>query len=245
METSEIKDIYNKIIKEKYKGDYEYNRWFKTSFLKAGYDMARRSIEFHLFENDRLKFKNYLELGPGAGTWTKLFLERYNQVSFDLVDISQEMLEIAKRSLSQYKNIRFFETDFLKFSPEKKYDFFFSSRAIEYFSDKRKTIKYIASLLQKGGQGFIITKTPQYLRNKILGRKISEIHKGQISPEALKEMLEKNDFGDIEIYPVAMIFPILKSVFLNKLFHRIFYKHQLNFVSEFFSESYCVKFTKK
>jgi len=146
--------------------------------------------------------------------------------------------------LSRYDNIRFFESDFLRFSPAGQYDFFFSSRAIEYFPDKKALIGKISGLLKSGGQGFIITKTPKYLINKILGRKPPKLHRGQISPRALKSLLRESGCRDMEMYPVTMSFPIFKSVFMSELLHKIFYRRKLNFISQFFSESYSVKFTK-
>lgn len=245
MEADKIKKIYNNIAKEKREGEYEYRRWFKTPLLMAGYEMEKKSIEYHLLKSDKLKFKDYLELGPGAGTWTKIFLEKYKEANFDLIDISEEMLKAAKKSLSQFGNIRFFNEDFIKFDSDKKYDFFFSSRAIEYIKDKEKAIEKLENLLVSGGGGFIITKNPRYFISRILGRKIPELHKGQISPNLLKGLLDKFGFKDIEIYPVAMVFPVVKSPLLNKMLYKFFYRCQLNFLSGFFAESYCVKFSKK
>jgi len=245
MKTFEVKKTYNDIVKGKFNSDYEYNRWFKNEILKAGYEMEKKSLGFHFQEDNG--FRKCLELGPGPGTWTKVLMKKYPNARIDLVDISNEMLKLAKKALSSFKNIQieFFETDFIDFQSEEKYDFFFSSRAIEYFPDKGEAVHKILSLLKEGGQGFIITKTPKYMVNKILGRKLSALHKGQISAKIFENILRENNCRDIEFYPVAMSFPVLKSPKLNKLLHNIFYKKKLNFISNFFSESYCVKFVKK
>ncbi|MBI4836918.1 MAG: methyltransferase domain-containing protein [Candidatus Portnoybacteria bacterium] len=275
-------------------GDYERRRWFSDALREAGYQMTKESIHYHLLE--RGPFYDCLELGPGAGTWTKLFLEKYPDANFDLVDISGEMLKLAKKNLDKFinplchseaigrrisssmrsfapqfcgaqddsgegnrddkgdtqddkrgvkfGNVRYFETDFLDFKPDKQYDLFFSSRALEYISDKKEAVLKVAGLLKSGGRGFIITKTPKYLRAKLLGREIPELHQGQIAPRKLKQLLSETGFKNIEIYPVAMSLPLLKSSKLNRLLFRIFYKFRLNFLSQFFAESYCVKFEK-
>ncbi len=244
MESENIKKIYNQKIKEKYKKDYEYNRWFKNKIKKAGYDMTLRSIKYHLFRNTT-PVNNYLELGPGAGTWTKLFIEKYSNADFDLVDISGEMLKLAKNNLDKYRaNINYSEKDFLGFELNKKYDFFFSCRTLEYLPDKQLAVKKIAQLMQSGARGFIITKTPKYLRTKILGRKIPKLHQGQISPRKLKKLLKKSGIKDIRIYPATMSCPLLHSPKINRLLHKLFYKRRLNLISKFFSESYCIKFIK-
>lgn len=245
LESNKVKEIYNQKIKEDYRGDYEQRRWFANDLLRAGYEMTYQSIKHHLLQNN-LSIENYLELGPGAGTWTKLFIEKNPQANFDLVDISSEMLKLAKDNLNQYQgaNIDYFEKNFLEFESNKKYDLFFSCRAIEYISDKDKAIAKIAKLLKNGATGLIITKTPKYLRNKILGRKISELHQGQILPRKLKKLLKYAGFKELKIYPVTMSFPLLRSAKINKTLHKIFFKHKLNFISQFFTESYCVKFQK-
>ena len=193
---------------------------------------------------NRTSFYDYLELGSGAGTWTKLFLEKCPDAKFDLVDISGEMLDQAKENLGSYQNIRYFEADFLDFKPDKQYDLFFSSRALEYVPDKKRAVLKIAGLLRSGGRGFIITKTPKYLRARVFGRKIPRLHQGQIAPRKLKQLLSEAGFKNIAIYPATMSFPLFKSPKLNRLLFKVFYKHGLNFLSEFFSESYCVKFEK-
>lgn len=242
MDNDEVKDIYNKTVKDRVSGNYEYWRWFRSEIQKAGYDMTSASIKKHL---GVVNFFNCLELGPGQGTWTKELIELCPAAIFDLVDISEEMLKLARRRFGDKKNIRYFQADFLGFTPDKKYDFFFSSRAVEYISNKDLMSKKILDLLSQGGRGFIITKTPKYLRNKLLGRVIPRLHQGQIQPKDLAKLLKKYGATKVEIYPVTMSFPFLRIPRLNKLLHRIFYKHKLNFISKFFAESYCLKFLKK
>jgi len=243
MDAAEVKEIYNRQVKTKLGGDYEHRRWFSNDLKKAGYEMTRRVVEWHCLEKIEL-LEDCLELGSGAGTWTKLFLEKCPDAKFDLVDISGEMLDQAKENLGSYQNIRYFEADFLDFKPDKQYDLLFSSRALECETDKKRAVLKSAGLLRSGGRGFIITKTPKYLRARVFGRKIPRLHQGQIAPRKLKQLLSEAGFKNIAIYPATMSFPLFKSPKLNRLLFKVFYKHGLNFLSQFFSESYCVKFEK-
>ena len=242
MDNKEVKNIYNKTVKGRALGDYEYWRWFRNKIQKAGYEMTLASIRKHI---GAINFSHCLELGQGQGTWTNELIKFCPKANFDLVDISKEMLKLAQHRFADKNNIRYFEEDFLEFRSDKKYDFFFSSRVIEYISDKELMVKKILDLLNYRAGGFIITKTPKYLRNKLLGRVIPRLHQGQIQPKGLVQLLKKYGADNIEIYPVTMSFPILRFSYLNKLLHRIFYKHKLNFISKFFAESYCIKFLKK
>jgi len=243
MNIQDVKQIYNEKIANKSLGGYEKERWFLSEISKAAHEMTSSCIRKH-FLNDLGDFSNFLEVGSGAGTWTKLFLASQPFVNFDLIDISSEMIKQAKKNLGEAGNIGYFETDFLEFEPDKKYDVFFSSRALEYFPDKEMFIKKVSSLLSSAGRGFIITKTPKYFRNKILGKKISRLHQGQISFGKLRQIMEKHGLSDIEFYSVTMYFPLLKSAAANRFVWHIFGRKRLNFLNSLFSESYCVRFKK-
>ena len=71
------------------------------------------------------------------------------------------MLVQARDGLVDQANVTFVESNLLAFESSQTFDFFFSSRAIEYMSDKRVAIGKIASLLLPGAQGAIITKMPK------------------------------------------------------------------------------------
>ncbi|KKT81860.1 MAG: Glycosyltransferase [Candidatus Yanofskybacteria bacterium GW2011_GWA2_44_9] len=238
-----VGDIYNRQIKGKFEGNYEYHRWKSSPVKRAGYEMTRSLIRGNILKSG-LGFRDYLEVGPGPGTWTKMFLEASPKANFDLVDISSEMLNLAKQNLAGHGNLRYIETDFLRFNPDKKYDIFFSSRAIEYMPDKDGLVKKISDLLRPGGRGFVITKNPKYLRSKLAGRHISEFHKGQISPETFRALLIGNGFKDVEIYPVTFVFPVFNSAFMNRTVSGIFSYQKLNTLNNFFAESYLIRFKK-
>ncbi len=244
MKASNIKDFYNNTMPGKFEHDYEHGRWFKTPLLRASYEMTKMAIEKHVLSKKK-KYSHALEVGAGPGTWSKLLLRSGVVEKLDIVDISSEMLTLAKHTLSDQGAVSFFESDFIAFSSSVKYDFFFSSRALEYFPDKEKFVEQMQRLLRSGGEGFIITKNPHYLRSRLLRKKISEMHTGQISPRALKKILGAKGFGDVKIYPVAMSFPIFHSPFVNVSLYRVLGRFPLNFISNIFAESYCIAFSKK
>ncbi len=222
--------------------DYESHRWFRNKISKAGYFMTKESIKTHI---PKREFHICLELGPGHGTWTKELLAINVNAQYDLVDVSAAMLDLVKKRFKKKENINYYESDFLEFASNKKYDFFFSVRAVEYILDKKELVNKIIALLINDGQGFIITKTPKYFRNKILRRRIKDFHKGQIAPGKFKELLQDAGARKIRIYPVTMSWPFWQSAKINLFLHKIFYRLPLNFISQFFSESYCVIFQKK
>lgn len=243
MNTNDIKQKYNQEIPGRYNFEYEYNRWFATPLLHSGFKMMQNTIQNQVLGDD-LAVQNILELGPGAGTWTKMLKARFTQTNFDLVDISKEMLALARKALGDDRFV-YFESDFLDWHSAKKYDLFFSARALEYFPHKSPVIAKIFSLLNHDKYGFIITKNPQYWRYQIVGRKIPDMHRQQIKPKDLKYILNKTGFTAIEFYPAVMTLPFFKSAVLNNFLFKLLGNFKLNIISQLFTEAYLVKFKKQ
>jgi len=241
MKGEDIKKIYDTKVPEEYSGDYERTRWFGNSIQKKAYEMTRETI-LHVLPN--ITFTRYLEVGPGPGTWTKLFINKNNSASYVLVDISKEMLTIAKKNLGEGKNISYINTDAVMFDGGKKYDLFFSSRALEYIDDKKTFISRILGMLEKKGAGVIITKMPKYGRNRVLGRDIPPLHGGQIDPDDLANILKENGVRIVSILPVTFTFPFAGSPSINYFMFIMFGKRNLNSISRLFAESYCIFFKK-
>ena len=156
--------------------------------------------------------KNFsvLEVGPGPGTWTKVLLSNKEIARYDIVDISEEMLRQAKDNLHEFEQINFVHSDILDFVPKEQYDFFFSSRFIEYVNDKEKVVDTIFKSLKPGGKGYLSTKTPQY--GRFMSKKVnSPVHQGQISAKKLRELFERRGFKVKKIINVNSVFPGLNS----------------------------------
>ena len=244
MEHTNVKKFYNDVMPGKFGDDYEYQRWFSNPIQKAGYDLTKIAIERHVTHGEARTPERILELGPGAGTWTKLLVARFPQAEVDLVDISKEMLARAEKALGENPHIRYVESDILEWTPESEYAYFFSSRVLEYIHDKKAFCAKIFSALTPGGGGFLITKMPHYARERLLGRKTSELHQGQIGPAALRDALRSAGFIDVDCYPVTMSVPLFHSSRLNFFVGKFFGRFTLDPVSIFFAESYCVVFRK-
>ncbi|PSO46708.1 MAG: hypothetical protein BRC24_00580 [Parcubacteria group bacterium SW_4_46_8] len=163
--------------------------------------------------------------------------------SFTLVDISEEMLEKAKQQLEGY-DVNFVQSSAEDFSIEKKFDFFFSSRAIEYIENKESTLKRLLEKLDHGGHGAIITKMPHYRRAKLTGRNIPDIHQGQIAPNLLKQILKEAGCSNIRMRPATVHVPLVDTAWLNHLLFKIVKGMSLNPIVNFFVESYVITFTK-
>ncbi len=241
MDTSHVKKLYNQSVGGS-PTSYEYSRWGESSQKKASYYNTRRALE----KNVLSRFTNctsILEVGPGPGTWTKLLLGINPNASYDLVDISVEMLKQAKNNLADFPNVNFIESDILEFSSTTSYDGFFSSRIIEYVPDKAKAIAIITDRLRPGAVGFISTKTPQ--SNRLINlRKMSELHRKQITAPELVHLLEQHHCTVVEVINITSVFPLLQSGTLDRILTRV--SAWLPFsLTKYWSESYGIIFTKQ
>jgi ubiquinone/menaquinone biosynthesis C-methylase UbiE len=243
MKTEEVGALYDKKIADEYRSSYEDKRWFSTPLRKAHYEMARDTL-LYLFNLEKNSPSQVLEVGPGPGTWTKLLLEKSPNAEYTLVDVSKEMLSLAKENLKNYTNVQFIHSGFLESKLSASYDFFFSSRAIEYIKDKKAFAKKLKSLINLNGSGVIITKNPKYVRAFLRGRKVSELHKDQIRPALLRAILRDNGFEILNMVPVTLNFPLIKSPALGKALFSLFGKRPLTPISSFFAESYAIRFKK-
>lgn len=185
-----------------------------------------------------------LEVGPGPGTWTKLLLSSNPNAAYTLVDISATMLARARSELVRNGNITFVENDILCFSADKKFNGFFSSRAIEYMPDKAAVAGTIAALLSRDAYGALITKTPKSLFNRLCGRNVSDLHGGQIAPRELTNLLRVAGLEVIGVYTATTTVPIIGSAFLNRILFRLIWRIPLFYPLTILTESYCVVFKK-
>lgn len=244
MANEKVKTFYNDTMPGKFGDDYEHNRWHKDPIQEVGYELTKNAITRHILSDDSLDPTRILELGPGAGTWTKFLFKRFPDAYFDLLDISKEMLGRAEKTLGHKERVRYIESDILAWEPEGKYDFFFSSRVLEYINDKTKFCEKIFALLEPEARGFLITKMPHYERERFLGRGTSDFHGGQIAPGALVDSLRTAGFIDIDCYPVTVSIPLLHSPGANRLLGNFFARFTVGPLSMFFAESYCVLFRR-
>jgi SAM-dependent methyltransferase len=242
METLNTQGVQKKYNSED-RTTYEEGRWASSPVAKAGFTLTKEAIESFLFPY-LVSVHEYLELGPGPGTWTKVIREKITGAQLHLVDISREMLASAKKNLGEGEHITFTESDFLLWRPQKTYDVFFSSRAIEYFPDKRPAPKNIAEALRSGGHAFLITKHPHYTRMRMLGKKAGAFHEGQITPRDFSSLAQECSLRTVSVHPVFVVVPFFRSAILNLLVTRIARRFPWNPLTASISESYLIHLQK-
>ena len=238
-----IKNHYDSTIAGKrFRNNYEFNRWFKAPRLRLDYFMTYSAINYHLQRQD---FSSCLEFGPGPGTWTRVLYRKNPQAHFDLVDISQEMKNQFQLEMREQANVNYIVSDIANFTTDKKYDLFFSARAIDYLEDKEALFKLLTSCLTDSAKGIIIAKNPERgWRRKEIDKRWQ--HSGQIKIDDLQKKLKYYGFKDFSVYPAVIRVPVLDKYCLNvseNIFKKVFYQPITRFITKL-AESYIVIFNK-
>jgi len=94
-----------------------------------------------------------LDIGAGTGLLSAFLLQRYPDASLLLLDISEEMLKVAKKRFAGNKNIRYITGDYSTMDLGGRYDLICSALSIHHLTDKDKRGLYqrIYDALNPGG----------------------------------------------------------------------------------------------
>jgi len=96
-------------------------------------------------------FHRILEIGCGTGFFTKLLAELYPHAHITATDISQDMLNVAKNSLSAFKNISYELADGENLQLSGQFDLIISNAAFQWFNDYHQAFRQFYNHLQPGG----------------------------------------------------------------------------------------------
>lgn len=240
--TEKIKDYYNSLVGEAYHGDYERERWFQTPLMRDRFVMMEHAI-VHAFY--RVIPKHIFEFGPGPGTWTALLANHFPRASFHLLDISSTMREQFFKKRGELKGVEYELGDILEYRTQERFDTVFSSRAIEYVPDKQKVIAKLLEIMSPGGTGVLITKTPHYLKKKLLRQDTPWQHREQIHPLALKQLIEKCGGTNVTVSIAVAYVPFIGRMrVINRWSYGILARLPWSPLSSALSEAYLIRFQK-
>ncbi|MGZ7136433.1 MAG: class I SAM-dependent methyltransferase, partial [Methanobacterium sp.] len=96
---------------------------------------------------------NILDLGAGTGLLTQYLFERYPYSKFTLIDLSEEMLKLAKKRFKGNNHFKYVLEDYLNYDYNDSYDIIVSSLSIHHLKDedKKKMYKRIYKILNNDG----------------------------------------------------------------------------------------------
>jgi tRNA (cmo5U34)-methyltransferase len=84
------------------------------------------------------KPKSILDLGAGTGLLTKYLFEKYPDANYTLVDIAEQMLEMARKRFFGKDNFQFLVSNYIEQLPEGNFELIASALSIHHVSDEQK-----------------------------------------------------------------------------------------------------------
>ncbi len=239
--TSATKSYYDDLISQV--GEtYVDMRWGDHPLKRSHYRQTEAAIVSALHDYAS-HCRSLLEIGCGPGIWTDFCLQCSERVT--LLDISAEMLAITRKKYAKNERVQqFLVGDYMELAEAMtdRFDAIFSSRAIEYMSDKRKMVSSSYRLLTDGGTLIIITKNPRW-RDKLKEDAASAdlLQSGWIAWRDMKEYFLSAGFRNVVVRPVALgsyhrpfnnRIGILMSETISKMVKRNAMRNALNFLTE-------------
>jgi tRNA (cmo5U34)-methyltransferase len=83
-----------------------------------------------------------LDLGAGTGLFSSFILQKYPKAKLTLIDLSEGMLEIAKKRFHNHSDIKYIVSDYTKFEYQERFDLVISSLSIHHLIDSEKKDLY-------------------------------------------------------------------------------------------------------
>ena len=142
-----------------------------------------------------------LDIGAGTGLLSALMLQKFPGATLTLMDISENMLAVARQRFSGRKNIRYMANDYSKAELDGPYDIVCSALSIHHLApeDKHSLFGKIFSALKPGGM-FINADQADgettYFRKKFLDYWNDFLRNGPLNKEKHMEILKRRDTLD-------------------------------------------------
>lgn len=81
---------------------------------------------------------NILDIGAGTGLFSAFILNKYPKAKITLIDISEQMLEMAKERFDGNKNIKYIAANYTEYEFNDKYDVIISALSIHHLEHEQK-----------------------------------------------------------------------------------------------------------
>lgn len=144
-----------------------------------------------------------LDIGCGTGNYTKLLTSKFPQAKIKAVDISAEMIKIAKEKIGERK-VEFIVADAENLNLEKEFDLISSNASFQWFPNLKSDLVKYKEALNEGGSilfstfgpktFFQLRKCLEEFRNKPLSISASNF----LNKKEVEEML-KDIFSEVEV----------------------------------------------
>lgn len=162
--------------------------------------------------------ENILDIGCGTGVLEEVLLSKYPNLHILGIDLSEDMLERAKKKITGPFNIEWRQGDFLTTqTPSQFFDIAFSMSNFHYFSNPQKILEKTREALKKNGLFVIIDWNKDSLKGKIYNwymRRFDPSFNQVYSPNQIKALLETSGFivENIKTLKAGTLWQIMRVV---------------------------------
>lgn len=125
----DIKEQFNLIAEE-----YDKNRRKFIPCFDDYYGATTAFIAANIQEPKRI-----LDLGSGTGLLAYYWYERFSKAEYVLVDIADDMLNIARKRFAGLSNVSYMAMDYIEGLPEGDFDAVVSALSIHHLEDEEKS----------------------------------------------------------------------------------------------------------
>jgi malonyl-CoA O-methyltransferase len=148
-------------------------------------------------------FGKILDIGCGTGNYTKLLRDKFPNSKIKAVDISPEMIEVAKEKLND-KNVEFIIADGETIDLSEQFDLISSNASFQWFGSLEVSLSTYKRLLVDNGVILFSTFGPLTFLEldeaiKKLAGKDTKISSSNFFEEVKIEKILKSFFSDVEI----------------------------------------------
>jgi ubiquinone/menaquinone biosynthesis C-methylase UbiE len=170
MEINKIKERFDLIAAE-----YDEQR---RHFIPCFDDYYEIGIDF--LSSFRADFKSILDLGAGTGLLTKYLYEKYPQAHYTLVDVAEQMLEVARQRFERLDNFEYLVEDYTLQLPEGNFDLIASGLSIHHLEHATKDELYLRIFERLPQNGCLLNLDQFNVSSELLNKQYNEYWHKQI-----------------------------------------------------------------
>ena len=126
-------------LKEKFNAVAERYDHQRESLIPCFHDLYNITVDLANFKIHNPKI---MDIGAGTGLLTKFLFEKYPEAEFTLIDMSEEMLKVAKNRFEGHLNFKYITADYTIHDFTNSFDLVVSSLSIHHLEDKDKEKLY-------------------------------------------------------------------------------------------------------